>query len=298
MSLLEKLFSNEFLRNMLASFGFRSTLFSRHDFTPFFQYRIGPYRPDHYLYFSREPFNERYYNEIFNKTIEYKGYGIVEYIEFHYNLYPDKAAFVRFLHYEASERLKRKHDRELQSGYCRMLKWTSEQLERQRAEEVKRTGDPAGLNGRDIEIRGVVGNDGNGAMGFVKVNEDWNSMNQRIETMVANAEAKLEDMTRGYDIGQIDLNNDNHLEKILQVFVLLRDLRAPKGGAKGEPLFRAMTNRDLACMMRLHFKAFSGKRNNTIEKEVAAAAEVIRSSHSEPIRQLEQALIAFIYGAQ
>jgi hypothetical protein len=52
------------LRNMLAS-------------VPYFQYKIGPYQPDQYLYFPKEPFALRYKNEIFNKLHEYTGYDII-----------------------------------------------------------------------------------------------------------------------------------------------------------------------------------------------------------------------------
>lgn len=64
MNLKQKLFSNMILRNMLAS-------------VPYFQYKIGPYQPDQYLYFPKEPFALRYKNEIFNKLHEYTGYDII-----------------------------------------------------------------------------------------------------------------------------------------------------------------------------------------------------------------------------
>ena len=103
----KRLFSNIFWRNVLASFGERSG-YSKEPggFVPYFQYRIGPYNADLYLYFPKEPFSLRYKNEIFNKLHEFTGYDIIKYLEFHYSAYPDSQDFLRFLHYEISERLK------------------------------------------------------------------------------------------------------------------------------------------------------------------------------------------------
>jgi hypothetical protein len=76
-------------------------------FVPYFQYKIGPYKSDLFLYFLKEPFPLRHKNEIFNKINEYTGYDNIRYLEFHYAAYEDKQDFLRFLHYELSERLKR-----------------------------------------------------------------------------------------------------------------------------------------------------------------------------------------------
>ena len=68
----QRLFSNMFLRNMLADFGNRSAYSkTTGTFIPYFQYKIGAYQPDYYLYFPKEPYIRRYHNEIFNKLYEY-----------------------------------------------------------------------------------------------------------------------------------------------------------------------------------------------------------------------------------
>src|ERR1700680_2912479 len=103
----QKIFSNMFLRNMLADFGERSGYTKTPgNFIPYFQYKIGEYQPDHYLYFPSESFALRYKNEIFNKLNEYTGYDIIKFLEFHYSAYSDKPDFLRFLNYEISQRLK------------------------------------------------------------------------------------------------------------------------------------------------------------------------------------------------
>lgn len=61
-------------RNILADFGSRSAYTEEPGgFIAYFQYKIGPYQRDHYLYFPKEPFAVRYNNEVFNNLFEYTG---------------------------------------------------------------------------------------------------------------------------------------------------------------------------------------------------------------------------------
>ncbi len=107
MGLKKRLFTNIFWRNVAATFGGRSSYSQKSGgFVPYFQYKIGQYNTDWYLYFHKEPFPLRYKNEIFNKLGEYTGYDIIRYLEFHFIAYHDSQDFLRFLHYEISERLK------------------------------------------------------------------------------------------------------------------------------------------------------------------------------------------------
>jgi hypothetical protein len=121
------------VRNFLGWFGSRSTYYnSKVNFIPYFQYRIAAYQPDHYLYFPREVNAARYKNEIFVKLKEYKGYDIIEYLEFHYVSFPDKIDFLRFLHYEASERLKLRLPVALKLRIATVIEWISEKRRQQK----------------------------------------------------------------------------------------------------------------------------------------------------------------------
>lgn len=85
MTLKQRLFTNLFMRNMLADFGSRSVYsLSDKNFITYFEYKIGAYQTDYYLYFSRQPQSVQYKNEIFNKLREYSGFDIVQYLEFHF----------------------------------------------------------------------------------------------------------------------------------------------------------------------------------------------------------------------
>ncbi len=109
MTLKQRLFSNLFLRNILADFGSRSSQsVPGYKFIPYFEYKISPYQPDQFLYFSKQPLSVQYKNEIFNKLREYDGYDIAQYLQFHYEKYQYQCEFLRFLSYEVSQRIKLK----------------------------------------------------------------------------------------------------------------------------------------------------------------------------------------------
>jgi len=52
----------------------KTTIPQKFDLIPYFQYKIGPYQSDYYLYFAKQPYLQVYKNEIFNKMYEYEGY--------------------------------------------------------------------------------------------------------------------------------------------------------------------------------------------------------------------------------
>src|SRR5215204_4345022 len=126
MILKQRLFTNMFLRNMLADFGKRSANSTNGKPTPYFQYRIGNYQPDYYLYFPKEPSRIQYKNEIFNKLQEYNGYDLINYLDFHFMLFGDKSDFLRFLQYEISDRLKRKSRETFRQKLQCALEWVAE----------------------------------------------------------------------------------------------------------------------------------------------------------------------------
>src|SRR4051794_157401 len=96
----ERLASNLLLRNMVADLISVPAARGRKTFTPYFQYKIGVYQPDYFLYFTSTP-------NLVNKLHQYDGYEMIQYLEFHYGAFADKTDFLRFLIYETSHRLKR-----------------------------------------------------------------------------------------------------------------------------------------------------------------------------------------------
>src|SRR3954468_24656170 len=128
----EQLRSNLLLRNMMSDVIGYPVSAAKNTFIPYFQYKIGAYQRDYYLYFTTLPNSVRYTNDIFNKLYEYDGYEIVQYVEFHYNAFYDKADFIRFLKYEISQRLKLKSAQSLKRKLDAVSVWLIEKQEEEK----------------------------------------------------------------------------------------------------------------------------------------------------------------------
>jgi hypothetical protein len=126
MDIRKWLFSNMFFRNMIADLFGRANTRKPGGFTPYFQYKIGSYHSDYYLYFPNEPFSIQYKNEIFNKLNEYDDADIADYLEFHFLAYPEKQGFLRFLRYELYGRLNRKTSATRRQKLQIVQQWVSE----------------------------------------------------------------------------------------------------------------------------------------------------------------------------
>ena len=292
MALKQSLFTNMFLRNLLGYFGSRSTYYpSKNSIIPYFQYRIGAYHPDHYLYFPKEPFALMYKNEIFNKLKEYKGYDIIEYLEFHYLPFPDKKDFLRFLLYEVSERVKLKLSNSQKLKLQTVIEWISEkQLEQQKLEKQEIT--------RQIEqdVRTVLNNDQQlkqmDSESIVNFLSD--KLSNRIEVLMTDTEQRMEALTNSFLTGNIELNNHNHQEKLIQLLILISTIQAPKDVAKGEQVFKRFSFTDLASLLHLHFEAFKNKRLNTIQVNIKDSNETLNLKNPK-VQKLTDALRDFFY---
>ncbi len=288
----QKLFSNMFFRNMWADFMSRSFSSSTGNITPYFQYKIGPYQPDYYLYFPKEPFAARYKNEIFNKLQEYSGYDLIEYLEFHYIPYSDKTDFLRFLQYELSERLARSSRKSLQQKLQQVLEWVKEKQQELRLQ-------------RESELKGKVDHEvtevfskGNIDASQKEVEQAAQALSQKLagymEQLLASTEERIESLTSSYVTGHIELNNHNHLEKVIQLFILLQTVQAPLKIARGEQLFRKFSATDMAAILHLHFEAFKDKRINTLQVKIREAGDRLNQDNPK-VQKLSAALQDFFY---
>jgi hypothetical protein len=123
-----KLYDRLFLRFLFRVVGVRFFDRRKELFTPYFQYRIGPFVADYYLYFRREPSWPLYRFELFSRLNEYSGYDFKRFLDFHYDAYEDKADFLRFLRYEVHERIGRAGKRmgKYRLGLEMALTWVAE----------------------------------------------------------------------------------------------------------------------------------------------------------------------------
>lgn len=278
--------SKMFTRNMMADFGYR-TAYSRKpgDFTPYFQYRIGEYQSDSYLYFPKEPYSIQYNNEIFNKLFEYKGYDIIRYLEFHFASYRDKFDFLRFLHYEISERLKGKPGKDRKNKFQAAFDWVGEKLQELQAQDKKLFSEEIGK-----DIKKVVENQqtDNEQVHPAQVQKIVEVVISRFEEWATPTEEKFQLLLRTLPSGDIELNNQVHQEKLIQLLYLVQTVLV----SKGEPLFKKFTNHDLASLLHLHFADFKGKKLNTVEKNIKDSRDKLKPSNPK-VEKLEDALQHF-----
>jgi hypothetical protein len=292
----EKLNSNLLLRNTLSAlFAFPSSV-AKNDFTPYFQYKIGVYQRDWYLYFTSQPNNIRYTNDIFNKLNEYDGYGVVQFLEFHYTAYPDKADFFRFLKYETVQRLKRKPGKDFKIKLECTLEWLVEKQEEQHSLQQ-----PEIKTYLEQEVYKLLEKEVNKSSSTKQHTDTQNitkeildTLSAYLNTLVETTEEKMKALTDAYVTGHIKLNNHNHVEKIVQLFYLIQNISAPKEQAKGEQLFKQFSATDIASILHLHFEDFKTKKINTIQGNIKGATDNLNFK-SAKVQKLNEALEAFFY---
>jgi hypothetical protein len=281
-----------FFRNMI------SDLFGRSGkksglFIPYFQYKIGPYQSDYYLYFPKQPYVLLYKNEIFNKLNEYFDSEIADYLEFHYSAYHDKQAFLRFLRYELYGRLNRKSTEQRRQKLQLAQDWVTEKqkelqsiehdLLQQEIEQDVRAMLPAGRLSDPAEIEKFA-------------NALSQKLAARLEKVVSDTEERMLSLTDSFATGKIELNNQNHLDYVIKVFKILKDVQAPKTAGKvPEQLFSKFTDTDIAAILHLHFEPLKSKRLGSIQKIDMKRAEDLIPGKSPKVQELEKVLQAFFY---
>jgi hypothetical protein len=249
--------NNLFLRAMLRVFHLTPPDSARQPLIPYFQYKIGPYQSDHFLYFKREPSWLRYKWEAFSKMNSLKGYDLPRFLEFHYSAYPDKVDFRRFIRYEmaALEAYIRKHPKVSDHEYTVVLRWLEEK-EQQAAATTKAVP--------------------------VLQTED------RVAELV---EENLAELHRSF-AGKIVISGPQQLERLIQLLVVVKDLRAP--GKAGEALFASFSTTDLAAILR-QFTELREYKVNTLQKKIAECNEALR--RDARIGPLQEALTHYFFGS-
>jgi hypothetical protein len=290
MKLRDWLFNSFFIRNMLATFGNRTPyFFKERAITPYFRYKIGNYESTHELCFRKPPNLEAYKNEVFNKMEEYSGIDLTAYLEFHYQAYSDKPAFLRFLQYEISERTKRRVAR----NYKRKLESTLEWLTEKREEERARLAQVA-TEEIQCELQGAVANQVVAATDPVEnlsaVSQDFAA---RMEKLAAETEEKVGSLTGSLITGKIELNSQENLDSIIQLYLLIMDIKLRRG-SREEKLFKRHSKMDIASILRLHYRAFQGKQINTVQARITEVQDNLKINNQK-IQNLNKALVEFFY---
>lgn len=292
MNIRKRMLSNMFLRNMFSDlFGRSGNYKTPGTFIPYFQYKIGEYQSDHFLYFQRKPFGLRYYNEFFNKLNEYIPGHIPDYLEFHFSAYSDKQGFLKFLQHEISGRLQQKNGKTRCQKLLVAQEWV---LEKQ--QELKLVQKAALQQEIEKGVRDMF--PATGQANSVEIDKITQTLSQKlsdcIEQILSGMEERMQSITDSFVTGNIELNNQNHQDKLIKLFRLLKNVQAPTEIAKGEQLFKRFSDTDVAAILRLHFENFKSKQPNTIQVTIKKADDSIRDTHPK-VMNLEKALQEYFY---
>lgn len=291
----EKLRSNLLLRNIASDVIGYPTSAAKKTFIPYFQYKIGVYQRDYYLYFATLPNSVRYTNDIFNKLYEYGGYEIIQFVEFHYNTFYDKADFIRFLKYETFQRLKLKSGKSFKRKLDVVCGWLTEKKEEEQnlqQQEIK-----ADLEQRvkDVVEKEAIKSNNNDKLDNKHLAKGLvDTLAPHLNALVTTTEERMEAVTDAYITGHIQLNNHNHLEKVVQLFYLIQNISAPKEQAKSEQVFKQFSATDIASILHLHFEAFKNKKINTIQGNIKTATDNLNFKNPK-VQKLNEALEDFFY---
>jgi hypothetical protein len=276
---------------MFTTFGNRSPYSANSKaLTPYFQYKIGTYQSDYNLYFAKQPSLQIYKNEIFNKMYEYSGYDLIHYLEFHYEAYDNKADFIRFLHYEVSERLKRYSPKTHKLKLQATSDWLQEKKDEYHAQQEKLLRSQI-----ELDVRSTLADQATSNLDIdATVKSLSEKLASRLEQVVSDTENKMTSLTDSFPAGNIELNNYNNLEKLVQLYILILSIKAPGEAASENKLFKRFSATDLASILHLHFMAFKDKKFNTVQVKITECGDRLKINNPK-VQNLNQALEAFFY---
>ena len=289
MSFKRRLFNIMFFRNMLSDFGFRSNENDTNEFPHYFKYILGQWKSgDYYLYFTHQPYLTRYKNEIFNKMKEFSGSGINEYLQFHYDLYEDKTAFLSFLKYEIFARLQMQMSTAQKIKIKTASEWVDNKLQENKPDHPEINSHLQRLT-QELSVT----QNSEGHWQTTKALEEIKLYLNRQVEVLNDAEQKLQEVARAIPTGNVELNNQRHEDRLVQLFILLSTITS---GIKpsAEQLFKNFSQSDISSILKNHFTTFKDKKYNTIQKTVTTANQHINWKNPKLIK-LNESLADYFY---
>jgi hypothetical protein len=323
--MLRKLISNSpRLKNFMLWFGVNNYSNTIDQFTPYFHYTIGKPKEDYGLYFHKQPSSWQYHANIFLRLGAYRPHEAIKYLEYHYDLYPDKKDFLLFVQRNLQFRISNtRTDRDLPWLIIsrQSLKWTEEKLlelendkEIQSIDEFINKGLPElvknELNKKlTIDDRALVGRFPD--QDLVDPLTDQARVDQlaekiydhikdpvkeRMEGIMIEYENKMMRLADQHETGNIHLTNISHKEKLITLFLCLKDLSGKSKGRNkaGELLFSEMSLTDIAMILRLHFAQFKNIKVGSIEKQIYEV-NTNREMDDPEFMELSRALQKFFF---
>ena|ERR1700722_2702405 len=256
-------------------------------FTPYFEYEIGRNQDNFKLYFPRLPKPKLYYNFIFLKLWAYNPHDAVKYLEYHYSSYGDKRDFLLFLnrhlnHHAAA--LKKGSNRLTITTIC--MDWVAEELNNLTVKRKITAYNQFIRNYLTVivknELQHLGSVDTTGAASVEKLaNQISSGLQAKLDSMLENTEIKISALTDKYETGNIQLTNANMKDKLIGLFLCLKDLTAKsvRKNKPGDSLFAKMDLNDIAQILRLHFSPYKGLKIDSIERRIYEVNNNLRSDN-------------------
>jgi len=275
----------------------------RGHFTPYFQYEVGPYEDGFILYFPKLPNATLYYNSIFLKLWAYNPQDAIKYIEAHYTSYPDKKEFLLFLKRQLQHRIrgfKKGSNSNSMSIAAISLDWVEEELadlkDKQKVQAYNQ------FIRQDLtvivknELQNSMTSSGNPVSVDQLTNEICDDLQGKLDSLLDNTETRLMDLADKYETGDIQLANLNLKDKLITLFLCLRNLsgKPARKNRVGETLFTKMDLNDIAQILRLHFASYKGLKIDSIERRIYEVNNNLKPDDSA-YQDLNKALQKFFF---
>jgi hypothetical protein len=274
------------------------------DFTPYFEFEIGPNQDNYTLYFQKLPKAKLYYNYIFLKLWAYNPHDAVKYLEYHFSAYPDKHDFLLFLNRQLKHRaalLKPRSDRLSIFTIC--IDWVAEELNNLKEERKITAYNQFIRNDLTVIVKNELQHIGSpntaNTASIEKITDQISSgLQARLDSILEDTETRISALTDKYETCNIQLTNANMKDKLIGLFLCLKDLtgKPPRKNKPGDSLFTKMDLNDIAQILRLHFAPYKGLKIDSIERRVYEVNNNFKSDNSA-YQELSKALQKFFFNS-
>lgn len=296
MALISNFSGSLFWRTMKASlFGRTETSNQPGNFKPYFQYQIGKNNTGYDLSFSKEPNAQQYYNEAFGKMAGYLPIEMSDFISYHYQAYTNKEEFLHFLTLELAHRIRNAGSQAYRKKLEIAVDWLNAQKDT--LMEVRRNAMKESVR---ADLDHVLEQSEKEALSTERMDEIVGNlvyrMEERMNSVIDSAENEIQQISKGFNTGNIKISNPEHEDLIIRFFILLQQVQTPSSN-NNEPLrylFAGFSKTDLAAFLRMHFEAFRSYKTSTLQKMITTQQERIKPQHDK-VKKLEDAMVNFFY---
>lgn len=311
MSIRNFLMNSMAFRNMMLLSGYENNYsLKKGEFTPYFNYVIGPYQREGFLLnFPKEPYAEQYYNAIFIKLYAYNAADAVKYIQVHYDLYSDKPDFLKFLQLELRHRISWLGRNAKESKVIKWLsimnlslEWVEKELNEIDDHRKQIMYNQFVRNDLTVLVKNELQESGNAStLNDVDIDRLAVRVGEKVQPLVEIIMNKVDDrLIAQQQTGSITLTNIHLKERLIGLFQALKELQKEaksKTGTKhiqGELLFTKMDNIDIAHLL-LNFVPFNQSKIDAAEQQYYRVRNNL-DRDAPAYQQLNKALQKYFFG--